>query len=313
MQADSPPARNGGPAGGQDWTIKKVLDFADSYFRKAGIENPHLEAEILLAHALGMKRIDLYLKFENELNQADLEKFRSYILRRKSHEPTAYIIGTRQFMSMEFQVTKDTLIPRPETEILVELAEQAAEKKNDAVEILDIGTGSGAIAVSVAKLIPAARVTAIDISAEALAVAENNALKHGVADRITFEQADIVPADKNKLFDLIISNPPYIMTDAISGLASEVKDFEPRGALDGGKDGLKYYIEIMKKAPLILKDGGCLILEIDPSITDGIRKLSQEGSIFGVELVKDFAGLDRAAVIRPNSRREAEAPLPAPA
>jgi release factor glutamine methyltransferase len=278
------------------WTIKKVLDFADDYFRKAGIESPHLEAEILLAHALNLKRIDLYIKFESALAPEELKKFKGYIVRRKDHEPTAYIIESKAFMSLDLRVTKDVLIPRPESEALVEEAIRLSNDIEGGVDILDIGTGSGALAVSIAKYVGKARVVATDISQKAIEVAVNNAEKLGVSDRIRFETADLYPSGEQK-FDIIVSNPPYILYGAISGLAPEVKDHEPRIALDGGEDGLDQYRRIISGASEKLKEKGMLILEIDPPVTEGVKALAKASGFSGVEIRKDLNSLERTAVI----------------
>jgi release factor glutamine methyltransferase len=277
------------------WTIKKLLDWTTDYFTKAKIENPHLEAEILLAHTLQIKRIDLYIRFEQVLTKDELARFKGCILRRKDHEPTAYITGIRSFMSLDLNVTKDVLIPRPETEILVESAIDIA-KTLENPKILDIGTGSGAIAVSLAKYLPASYIYVTDISEKAIEAAELNAKKHGVQDRIKLEVADLFPKEA-LTFDLIVSNPPYIKTADIDGLAPEIRDFEPRMAYDGGEDGLKYYKTIIGKAGGYLMSGGQLLLEIDPGLLEAISKMAQENGFGNFKIKKDLNGLERVVVI----------------
>lgn len=271
-----------------------MLDFASDYFGKSGIENPHLEAEILLAKALNMKRIDLYVNFEKPMRADELGLFKSYIKRRKEHEPAAYIIGSRSFMSLDLEVTKDVLIPRPETELIVE-ASISLMKDVPSPLILDIGTGSGAIAVSLAKYLPSARITATDISEKAIDSASRNAKTHNVSDRIQFEAIDLFPATSDK-FDLIVSNPPYIRSDEISKLAPEVRAHEPVSALDGGKDGLAYYSSIIPGARQRLKESGILVLEIDPGLSDGISAVLKDSGFQKVDVRRDLNGHERAVI-----------------
>ena len=279
---------------GEVWTIKKVLDFASDYFNKARIENPHLEAEILLAKALNAKRIDLYINFEKVMSADELARFKEYIKRRKDHEPSAYIIGTKSFMSLDLAVTKSVLIPRPETELIVESA-LSLLKGLDRPSVLDIGTGSGAIAVSLAKYLPTAKIAATDTSEKALEVAAQNASANGVSDRIRFETADLFPKSGEK-FDLMVSNPPYIRTKDIEALPPEVKDHEPLSALDGGEDGMKYYGPIISGAKERLKENGHLILEIDPGLTLQISSMLKGSGYAGIDVRRDLNGCERAVI-----------------
>ncbi len=279
------------------WTIKRVLDFATDYFTKAGIENPHLEAEILLAHALNMKRIELYIRFDNALSKSELSNFKGSILRRKSREPAAYIIGNKSFMSLDFLVTKDVLIPRPETEALVEEVKKIAEGMGSSIDILEIGTGSGAVAVSLAKYTGNARIHATDISEKAVLVARTNAQKHGVSERISFEVTDLFPNGNGRKFDIIVSNPPYVPTKKIGELPPEIRDFEPLSALDGGEDGLEFYRRIIGRSPDFLKENGVIVLEIDPVVAGGVKQLAAEAGFPGVETRNDLNALERTAVI----------------
>jgi release factor glutamine methyltransferase len=277
------------------WSIKRLIEFTTDYFDKAGIESPRLEAEILLAYTLKKKRIDLYINFDKAATKEELASFKELIKRRKDHEPSAYITGTKHFMSLEFKVTKDVLIPRPETEHLVGSAMDIS-KAFEVKSILDIGTGSGAIAISLAKYIPDAHVTATDISQAALDVAKENALKHGVEQRLELVLADTFPGGPEK-FDLIVSNPPYIKSEVIPKLMPEVKDHEPMSALDGGKDGMDVYRKILAGAKDHLSEKGKLIFEIDPPLTEVIKKLSLEEGFKNIEILKDLGGLDRIALI----------------
>jgi release factor glutamine methyltransferase len=275
------------------WTIKKLVDWTTDYFKKYSIEWPHLEAEILLAHALNVPRIQLYVQFERVLKEDELKSFKALILRRSKREPIAYITGYQPFMSVNIKVTPAVLVPRPETEKLVEVAlEEAKQLKGP--RVADIGVGSGAIAVCLAKFLPEARVFGTDLSKEAIEVAEGNAQAQGVADRCEFFVGDLFKPLEGQSFDIIVSNPPYIKTADIEKLQPEIKDFEPRGALDGGEDGLKFFKEIIAAAPPYLKTGGYLILEVgageDLEVSEMIkssRKFEEPGSY------KDLSGIKR--------------------
>jgi len=278
------------------WTIKKLLDWTTEYFNKNQIENPHLEAEILLARALNAKRIDLYINFEKEPGKEELAKFKGYVQRRRNNEPAAYITGIKSFMSLDFIVTNDVLIPRPETELLVETAMDIA-KNIDKPFILDIGTGSGAIAVSLAKYIEKAIITATDTSEKALEVARKNAAIHQVENRITFEHADLFPAKELK-FDIIVSNPPYIRTEDIASLQPEIKNFEPISALDGGTDGLNYYRSMIANARCHLKNGGLILLEIGAGQDSEVANMLKNNDFSSVSVKKDLNGMDRVLVAK---------------
>jgi len=277
----------------ESWTIKKLVDWTTDYFKKYSIEWPHLEAEILLAHALNVPRIQLYVQFERVLKEDELKSFKALILRRSKREPIAYITGYQPFMSVNIKVTPAVLVPRPETEKLVEVAlEEAKQLKGP--RVADIGVGSGAIAVCLAKFLPEARVFGTDLSKEAIEVAEENAQARGVADRCEFFVGDLFGPLEGHSFDIIVSNPPYIKTAEITKLQPEIKDFEPRSALDGGEDGLKFFKEIIAAAPPYLKTGGYLILEVgagqDTEVSEMIkssRKFEEPGSY------KDLSGIKR--------------------
>ena len=280
----------------EPWTIKKILDWTTEHFKKHRIEEPHLEAEILLAHALKTERIKLYIDFEKEPDRVALEVFKGYIARRIKREPAAYITGHKYFMSLDLKVTPDVLIPRPETELLIENAVELSRAFDQKISAIDIGTGSGAIAVSLAKFIDNIEVCATDSSKKALDVALENAKRHKVESKIKFLEADLFPKDGRK-FDIIISNPPYIRTADIGRLQPEVKDFEPTTALDGGPDGLEYYRRIIHAAGNYIKEGGFLMLEIgaDQSMpVTGI--INEKFKSKNVLVKKDLSGLDRVII-----------------
>jgi release factor glutamine methyltransferase len=280
----------------EPWTIKKILDWTTEHFKKHRIDDPHLEAEILLSHALKTERIKLYIDFEKEPDKNGLEIFKSYIARRIKREPAAYITGHKYFMSLDLKVTPDVLIPRPETELLIENAVELSRTFDQNISALDIGTGSGAIAVSLAKFIDNIEVCATDTSKKALDVALENAKKYKVENKIIFFEADLFPSDGRK-FDIIISNPPYIRTADIKGLQPEVRDFEPAAALDGGADGLDYYRRIIEMAGNYLNENGFLMLEIGPEQSVPVTGIINEKLKPKKVLVKkDISGLDRAVI-----------------
>ncbi|MFA5105072.1 MAG: peptide chain release factor N(5)-glutamine methyltransferase [Candidatus Margulisiibacteriota bacterium] len=278
------------------WTISSLLDWTTIYFANHKIEEPHLEAEILLAHALHIKRIQIYTMHDRVLSEEELAAFKQLMLRRIKMEPTAYIIGYRPFMSLDFDVNREVLIPRPETEKLVEEAINIIKgSEKETVSVLDIGTGSGAIAVSIAKYCANTRVWASDISKAAIETAKSNAKKHGVDDRITFFTGDLFsPIDKNAKFDIIVSNPPYIKTLEIENLQPEITKFEPVRALDGGPDGLAYYRKITAQAPAYLSEKGHLLLEVGAGQADDVVKMIQATGIFAkTKKIQDHNGIDR--------------------
>jgi len=280
------------------WTIKKILDWTTEYFKKHQIDNPHLEAEILLAHALNTERIKLYVDFEKEPDKVALEIFKGYMTRRAKREPAAYIIGSKYFMSLNFKVTPYVLIPRPETELLIENAIELSKGFEGKISILDIGTGCGAIAVSLAKFIDNIEIYATDSSKKALDVALENAKMHKVEGKIKFIEADLFPKEELK-FNIIVSNPPYIKTADIGSLQPEIKDFEPISALDGGADGLDYYRRIIDKAGNYLKEGGCLLLEIGADQSkDVVGLIKDKLKSKNVSIKKDLNGLDRVVIAK---------------
>lgn len=275
----------------EPWTSLKLIQWTTGHFEKKGIPNPRLDAELLLASVLKCKRVDLYIGFENAVSEKHLAEYKALIERRAKREPLQYILGETEFWGLKFKVTPDVLIPRPETELLVEEALKFPEAKT----ILDIGTGSGCIAVSLAKHLPEAKVVATDISKESLEVAKQNAEKNGVADRIEFVASDIAPwlffETQERKFDLIVSNPPYIDPLELDLLQTEVSRHEPRRALDGGKDGMEIVEKILKEAPDFLKSPGRLMLEVGEGQAEALKKK------YPCETRKDYAGIERVIVL----------------
>jgi release factor glutamine methyltransferase len=244
------------------WTIGRLLDWTAGFLAQKGSESPRLDAEVLLAHALGCRRIELYTRHDEIAADETRQRFRELIRQRVEGCPVAYLVGRKEFFSLEFEVGPAVLIPRPDTECVVAECLRLARGMTEPC-VLDIGTGSGAIAVAVAKHLKGARVTAVDLSPEALAVAARNAAKHGVADRVRFLQGDLfAPIPAGEHFDFVLSNPPYIPHDELAKLPVGVRDYEPQRALDGGPDGYAVFDRLVEGARGYLKSGGCLIVEI---------------------------------------------------
>jgi len=257
----------------------------------SGTDLARLEAEILLCHVLGKDRLYLAVHKADPIRDDDAKRFLELCQRRAKGEPSAYITGIREFMSLEFEVNPSVLIPRPETEMLAELICSKYKGKN--ANIIDICTGSGAIACSVAHYLPDALVTAVDISKDALAVASRNCKRLGVAGRVTLMHADALEKiDVPQSFDLAVSNPPYIETDVIATLEVDVKNFEPMLALDGGEDGLIFYRRIIGIAPRILNKGGLLAFEIGFDQGEEVSAL-MEKNFTDISVIKDLSGNDR--------------------
>jgi len=284
------------------WTIGRLLQWTTEYFRNRGSATPRLDAELLLAHALGCQRIELYTGYDRELDEEARSRFRELVRRRGAGEPVAYLVGYREFFSLPFRVTPAVLIPRPETELLVttllDLAKTFPPEK--VVEVCDVGTGSGVIAVCVAKHLPSARVTAIDISAEALKVARENAELRGVADRIEFVESDLLTGlPENRRFDFIVSNPPYVREDELGELPTDVRDYEPRVALLAGQRGTEVIEALLPQAVAHLHPGGWLLLEINPRLAEEVKNLiTNQSELEFVDIRKDLARLPRVAVAR---------------
>lgn len=257
------------------------------------------ESELLFSEILGCDRAALYFDKSIMFTKKESAQVASVLRRRMRGEPIDYILGKTEFMGLEFQVTPEVLIPRPETEILVETALLSVSGKRPAaggVRILDVGTGSGCIAVSLAKLLPSARVDALDISGKALSVARENASLHGVTIEFIHGDAYTLYALRHTQYDMIVSNPPYIATGQIDTLQTEIQ-YEPRLALDGGSDGLAFYRAIAFSAPQLLKEKGMLILEVGSGQRNEVKKILQNHENLEImNIVKDYSGIDRVIV-----------------
>lgn len=294
-----------------EWTIKELLAWTQGYFKDRGIPDARLEAELLLAHVLGRNRVYLYANYDAPSNQPERETYRNLIKRRASGEPLAYITGVKEFMSLEYEVGPPVLIPRPETELLVEeviklvratgtpVSDEAAKDKDslarNTVRICDVGTGSGAIAVSLAYYLPEASVSAVDLSAPALTVARANALRHGI--NIEYHQGDLLgPLQGAEPFDFIVANLPYIPEPEYLSLERGIIEYEPREALLAGGDGLDLYRRLLPQAIELLAPGGYMIYEIGAA--QGAAALALMNGFTEVELLSDLAGRDRLVKAR---------------
>lgn len=281
-------------------TLMEYIQLASGHLKACGIPTHRLDAEVLLAHILNLERIQLYIQHDRPLTTAEVDAYRRAVARRAHREPVAYITGKREFFSIELLVDRRCLIPRPETEILVETALEEIRQRfpeKPEIKVADIGTGSGAIAISVAKHEPRARVTAVDIDRDALDVAAANVQRTGVADRVTLKLGELLTPMGGEFFDAILSNPPYISEEEWRHLAPDVRDYEPRQALVGGKDGLAVIRQLIQEAKRSLAPGGFLAIEIGASQGDRVVALAQASGYAKTRLVQDLAGLDRVVIL----------------
>ncbi|HOP73644.1 MAG TPA: peptide chain release factor N(5)-glutamine methyltransferase [Bacillota bacterium] len=277
------------------WTIGTIIQKTVPYLAGKGIPNPRLEADLMLMAVLDLPRVKLYSDWDRPLEPAEIQAYREIILRRVQGTPLAYLSGKKAFLSWDFEVTPAVLIPRPETELLVEAVVDRFQSFEQPVGV-DVGTGSGVIAVSLAKLLPGSTWTALDISEDALAVAKRNADRLGVADRICFRQSDLLTGmlAEGVAVDVIVSNPPYIPREDIATLQPEVRK-EPMLALDGGVDGMEIYRRLIPQAALCLKPGGMLALEHGFGQQAMVGRICEEHG-FEWEGRADLSGIDRIVI-----------------
>ncbi len=290
-----------------EWTIAKLLAWVTDYFKTHRIDSPRSTAEILLAHALNQPRIGLYMQFDKPLNNDELAGFKTLMKRRLNHEPVAYIVGTKGFWTLDLAVSADVLIPRPETECLVETAlallpDHRHSGGGDAPKrVLDLGTGSGAVVLSLASERPENDYYASDISVPAIQVARNNAAGSGLDGKVRFLAGNWFQplSPDGPPFHLIVSNPPYIRSPDIGGLQPEIHEFEPKIALDGNVDGLGCLSRIIRGATAYLMRQGYLILEIGYDQKDDVRRLAESsGDYEKIKFFKDYNGLNRVVCMR---------------
>jgi release factor glutamine methyltransferase len=280
----------------QPWTINRLLEWTTKFLGEKGAASPRLEAQVLLAHALKCSRTALYTRFEDVPPDAERAAFRELVQRRVKGSPVAHLVGRKEFFSLEFEVGPAVLVPRADSEWLVTECLTLA-KPMTAPRLLDVGTGSGCLAVALASQHKTAVVTAIDLSADALAVARRNAARHKLDERIRFLEGDLfAPVPEGERFDFIVSNPPYIPTAVIATLAAEVRDHEPRLALDGGGDGFVVIDRLLAESPKYLEVGGYLLLEIGyDQEAEGRKRFEAAGWELG-KTIQDAEG--RARVLR---------------
>lgn len=273
----------------ETWTTLKVLDWTKGYLAEKGVENARLEAEWLLCAALGMDRVGLYVNFDKPLTSAELAACRALVARRARREPLQYILGSQDFYGLDFEVAPGVLIPRHDTETLVQ---EAAVRCPPQGKVLDIGVGSGCIAIALAKALPGIGITGCDASKAALELAQRNAARHGVS--LELVHGSLFEPFAGRTFDLIVSNPPYIPTADLDALQPEVRDHEPRQALDGGADGLDFYRRIIPEALCHLGAGGWLLLEIGiGQAADVIGLLETAGFFAEIFSARDPGGIER--------------------
>ncbi len=280
----------------ETWTVLRLLEWTEAYLRDHGSESPRLDAEVLLANARECQRIDLYTAYSEIASDALRATFRELVQRRAQGTPVAYLVGHREFFSRSFRVTPDVLIPRPETEfVIIELLDRVP-RRDAAVSIADVGTGSGILAVTAAAELPGASVWATDIQPAALEIAAENAAQHGVADRVQRAQGDLLESI-NTTFDFILSNLPYVSQSEYEQLSPEVKDHEPKIALVGGPGGSEIISRLIPQAAERLKQGGWLMMEISPMLAERVTGMvEQHGAFSSVSVRKDLSQLPRVVV-----------------
>jgi release factor glutamine methyltransferase len=282
------------------WTVTQLLDWTRGYFEKHGVESPRLCAEILLAHAMACDRIELYTRYQTVPTEETLRTFRAAVREAADGKPIAYLTGTKEFFALEFEVTPDVLIPRPETEVLIERTiDLLRHDQHHKHTILDVGTGSGCIAISLAKHLPQVAICASDVSPTAVEVARRNARRHGLLERIEFRVGDLFePWGSERRFDVIVSNPPYVAESDAASLPANVRDFEPREALFAGDDGLLVVRRLIAEAPQYLRPGGRLLTEVAYNQSGAVRGLLDESAWSDIVTYRDALGHERVVHAR---------------
>lgn len=282
-------------------TVLEIIKRSAEFLQQKGVESPRLQIELMLERVLNMPRLKLYLNFERALAEMELAQVREMVKRRAAREPLQHILGSTSFCGLEMKCSGAALIPRPETELLAERAWQFLRGRTDSPRpaALDLGTGTGCIAIAIAINAPAARVHAVDISPDALALAKENASRHDVSERVEFHHGDAFAALPPELrFDLIASNPPYIASSEIKTLQPEVRDFDPMLALDGGQDGLGFHKLIAGEAPAFLKSGGQLMLEFADGQAEDVKKVFSAEKWIVDEIIADYSARPRILIAR---------------
>ncbi len=296
------------PTSDAPWTVQRLLTWTRDYFERSSVDDPRLAAEVLLSHVLNCRRIELYARFDRIPSEDERARFRDLVKRAAAQEPVAYLTGEREFFSLRFRVTPDVLIPRPETELLVErVLDYCKQREMSAPRILELGVGSGCILVSVLKRSAAALGTGVDVSAAALEVARSNGQRHGVEARLSLVEADwlnlpaaAIPPEK---FDVLVSNPPYIAEAGVASLPECIRAFEPHVALTDGADGLAFYRRIAEQARAVLKPDAGVFVEVGVDQADAVTRILAGGGFAHVATQKDrVSGHERMLQFAVNGR-----------
>lgn len=286
---------NGMKQNSKQLTVLEAVQLSTGYLEEKGIESPRLNAELLLANILNCKRLDLYLMFERPLSEEEIQTYREYIARRGKYEPLQYILGEVEFYGLKLKVSNDVLVPRPETELLVEEAIKLSSD-NNVKSIIDIGSGSGNIAISLAKSLNGVKVTSIDMSSSAIKVAEANAEFNVVNDKIEFIVSGIEEYQTNQQFDLIVSNPPYVSERDYSSLQKEILEYEPLESVTDKSDGYKFYRLISERSRDLLKSGGFLLFEMAAGQSEKIKSILERNNFSDIKIIKDYQNIDRVII-----------------
>ena len=298
MSMQEPPSSSAPPTGDRTWTVLELLQWTTEYLTRHGVEGARLDAEVLLAHSLSMTRLDLYLNYENPVAPTERAIFREFVQKRAQQRiPVSLLLGEREFWSLRLAVTSDVLTPRPETELLVSTALDAMPDADYPYGVLDLGTGSGAIALAIASERPNALVTATDVSISALKVARSNADQLQLCDRVKFAEGSLFAAVPGETFDLVISNPPYVAGSERDALPRELSH-EPELALFGGEDGYAVLEPLVSEVGAALNDGGLFLVELDPRQADTIASRCREAGMNRVSILHDLSGRARVVSAR---------------
>jgi release factor glutamine methyltransferase len=290
------------------WNLIELLNTTADYLLEKEFEDARLNAELLLGYALGLTRVELYTNFDRPLTPDEIEKCRALLKRRLAHEPLQYILGETEFYSLPFKVSPESLIPRPETELLVEKTIELCSAKysdKEDIQILDVGTGSGCIAIAIAKNVENASITAVDISRDALKIAYGNAQAHEVD--ISFKELDALrpwPTELLDNFDIVVSNPPYVNFSEYEQLQPEIKNYEPKISLLGGNDGLDFYRKFSNILPTLLKPSAYALFEIGERQAASVKNIFTDSGFSGLQVYDDLAGKNRVIKMYWNRRTE---------
>lgn len=278
------------------WTVKKVLDWTIEYLKERGSETPRLDAEVLLAFSRKCQRIQLYTQFDQPLSEAERSLMRSLVKRRAAAEPVAYLVGHREFFSLDFIIEPGVFIPRPDTETLVATALDLLKPLNSP-RVLELCTGSGCVPIAIARNHATVQITTVEKNPAPFSVAQRNIEKHSVTNRVKLLQGDLFePVECDKAFDLIVSNPPYIPREEIETLEADVRDHEPRPALDGGEDGFDTIRILIDQSPQYLKQGGWLLFELSPEQSEQACEMMRDGGFASVRTEADLSGQARVVL-----------------